>query len=142
MKTPAEIKKFIKDLTLLKDRAGRLELFKTMHALDPAVECVGFEVAELLQKKNPLQRDGKLAVGQLWMRPQYDHLMIIFELPHPKKHETFKTVIVANLAWAKTEYLISDTQANILENYVCVGMAKDVAAQIKQELEARVREAK
>lgn len=44
-------KEFITKLTLLKDEAGRLGLFATMQALDPAIKKVGYEVADLKMKK-------------------------------------------------------------------------------------------
>lgn len=37
----------------LADRAGELGLFKTMHALEPAVQQVGWEMAEILEGKRP-----------------------------------------------------------------------------------------
>jgi len=34
----------------LKSEAGRLELFKTMHALDGATKALGYEVAEMRER--------------------------------------------------------------------------------------------
>ena len=42
-------------LVLLKDEAGRLGLFRTMHALDHATRAVGWERAELGQGVDALQ---------------------------------------------------------------------------------------
>lgn len=36
-------------LMLLKHRAGQLGLFKTMHALEPATQAVGYEIAECIE---------------------------------------------------------------------------------------------
>lgn len=135
MKKPSpEIRKFIKDLTLLKDRAGRLELFKTMHALEPAVTAVGYEVAELIKKQNPIMRMGKLAVGQLWASEEYGHFFIVMAIPHRQPHE-FGIVTMCNLAWPITGALMNYDDRNITENYVMVGMAKDVVTDIMEARE-------
>ena len=42
---------FITDLVLLKARAGRLGLWKTMHALEEATQFVGWEVADAHQAR-------------------------------------------------------------------------------------------
>ena len=42
---------FIMDLVKLKDEAGRLGLFKTMHKLDAAVKEVGWELESILTKQ-------------------------------------------------------------------------------------------
>lgn len=39
---------FAAELVKLKDKAGRLGLWKTMHALDTATREVGYEAAEIL----------------------------------------------------------------------------------------------
>lgn len=135
-----EVRQFIKDLTLLKDRAGRLELFKTMHALDPAVECVGFEVAERLKKENPVMRMGKIAVGQLWASEEYGHFFLVMAIPHKQPHD-FGIVTMCNLAWPITGALMNYDQRNILERYVMVGMAKDVVADIAEAREKHYKKA-
>lgn len=45
-----KISRFIAELVQMKDRAGRLGLWKTMHALDEATKAVGYEYAEILEK--------------------------------------------------------------------------------------------
>lgn len=132
MKKPSpEIRKFIKDLTLLKDRAGRLELFKTMHALEPATQAVGFEVAELIKKQNPILKLGKFEVGQLWASEEYGHFFIVMAIPHMQPF-AFGIVTMCNLAWPIKGALVNYDQRNILENYVMVGMAKDVVVDIRE----------
>ena len=37
----------------LKFEAGRLGMWKTMHALEPATQAVGWEMAEILEGKRP-----------------------------------------------------------------------------------------
>src|SRR5687768_2734487 len=46
-----ERRQFITELVLAKDRAGRLGLWKTMHALDEATNAAGWELASLLPGK-------------------------------------------------------------------------------------------
>lgn len=41
--------RFAADLVLVKDRAGRLGLWRTMHALDAATKEVGWEIADILE---------------------------------------------------------------------------------------------
>lgn len=43
--------RFIADLLLLRDRAGRLELWRTMHEMDKAVKEVGYECADIATGK-------------------------------------------------------------------------------------------
>lgn len=40
---------FASALMLMKHRAGQLGLFKTMHALEPATQAVGWELAEHIE---------------------------------------------------------------------------------------------
>lgn len=42
---PPKIQKFITKLTLLKAEAGRLELWRTMHALELPITVIGWELA-------------------------------------------------------------------------------------------------
>ena len=42
---------FAAKVTALKAEAGKLNLFKTMHALEGATQTVGWEIAEHLDKK-------------------------------------------------------------------------------------------
>lgn len=41
------------DLVRIKARAGRLGLWKTMHAIEPATQAVGWEMAEILKGERP-----------------------------------------------------------------------------------------
>lgn len=50
---------FIVDLLLLRDRAGRLELWRTMHELDKAVKEVGYECADITTDKQKSSRRGE-----------------------------------------------------------------------------------
>jgi len=43
---------FASAIVLLKHRAGQLGFFKTMHALEPATQAVGWEMAELIEAKD------------------------------------------------------------------------------------------
>ena len=43
--------RFIVDLLFLRDRAGRLELWRTMHELDKAAKEVGYECADIATGK-------------------------------------------------------------------------------------------
>lgn len=47
-KLPEGAHDLAKDITVLKYRAGQLGLWKTMHALEPATQAVGWEMAEIL----------------------------------------------------------------------------------------------
>ena len=51
MEKEKEIKQFIADLVLMKAKAGELGLYKTMHKLEEPIGEVGYEFAELLNKK-------------------------------------------------------------------------------------------
>ncbi len=66
----SKYKDFINKLVLLKDEAGRLGLFETMHELDAAVKKAGWETADVLNKqfkeKSKLGNSPKLSVGQIW----------------------------------------------------------------------------
>jgi len=48
-KLPDGAHELAKDIILLKFKAGQLGLFKTMHALEPATQAVGWEMAEILK---------------------------------------------------------------------------------------------
>ena len=52
-KLPEGAHELARDITLLKTRAGQLGMFKTMHALEPATQAVGWEMAEILEGKRP-----------------------------------------------------------------------------------------
>lgn len=39
------------DIINLKARAGEIGLYKTMHALEPATQAIGWEMAEILEGK-------------------------------------------------------------------------------------------
>ena len=52
-KLPEGAHELARDITLLKARAGQLGMFKTMHALEPATQAVGWEMAEILTGKRP-----------------------------------------------------------------------------------------
>lgn len=52
-----QMEKFNLDLVILKDRAGKLGLFKTMHKLDDAQKAAGFEEADLIIKKRKQIRE-------------------------------------------------------------------------------------
>lgn len=41
-------------IMLIKHRCGQLGLFKTMHALEPATQAVGWELAEQIEAKGHL----------------------------------------------------------------------------------------
>ena len=47
---------FTTALVRMKDRSGRLGLWKTMHAIDEATKVAGWEIADLLAKRNPKGR--------------------------------------------------------------------------------------
>ncbi len=60
------IKSFEKDeissaLMLLKHRCGELGLFKTMHALEPATQAVGYELAEHIESKTQISKKEEIA---------------------------------------------------------------------------------
>jgi hypothetical protein len=56
--TPAELKQFATEIALMKARAGGMGLYKTMHALEPATQAVGWEIAEMIERKsNTLKSD-------------------------------------------------------------------------------------
>lgn len=44
-----EAHEFASALMLMKLRAGQLGLFKTMHALEPATQAIGWEMAEQIE---------------------------------------------------------------------------------------------
>jgi len=44
---------FASRLQLMKYEAAQLGLWKTMHALEPATQAVGYEMAEILDGKRP-----------------------------------------------------------------------------------------
>jgi hypothetical protein len=44
---------FASEVMLLKHKAGDLKLYKTMQALEPATQAVGWELAEILENKRP-----------------------------------------------------------------------------------------
>ena len=48
-----ELREFASDVALMKNRAARLGLWKTMHSLEPATQAVGWEIAEILEGKHP-----------------------------------------------------------------------------------------
>jgi len=50
MTTIEEQKAFAAELMLMKNKAARLGLFKTMHAIEPATQKVGWEIAEHIEK--------------------------------------------------------------------------------------------
>ena len=52
-----EERQFASDLMLMKARAGQLGLFKTMHALEPATQKVGWEIAEHIEKNQTKERE-------------------------------------------------------------------------------------
>ena len=52
-KLPKGSHELARDITLVKARAGQLGLFKTMHALEPATQAIGWEMAEILEGKRP-----------------------------------------------------------------------------------------
>jgi hypothetical protein len=43
-------------IMLLKHRCGQLGLFKTVHALEPATQAVGWELAEQIEEKQGLAK--------------------------------------------------------------------------------------
>ena len=45
-----QIRQLITDLVVIKDRAGRLGMYRTMHALNVVTSVVGWEFADLLHK--------------------------------------------------------------------------------------------
>ena len=45
-----ELHEFASALMLMKHRAGQLGLFKTMHAIEPATQAVGYELAEHIEQ--------------------------------------------------------------------------------------------
>lgn len=47
-----DLKQFAADLMLMKVTAGQLGLFKTMHAIEPATQAVGWEIAERIEKND------------------------------------------------------------------------------------------
>lgn len=47
---------FASALMLMKVRAGQLGLFKTMHAIEPATQAVGWELAEHIEAKAGLMK--------------------------------------------------------------------------------------
>ena len=47
--TIEELKQFAADIALMKAKAGGMHLFKTMHALEPATQAVGWEIAERIE---------------------------------------------------------------------------------------------
>ena len=47
---------FISELVELHERANRIGLYKTGHALHEAVKVVGYEVAELMDKRRVFRR--------------------------------------------------------------------------------------
>lgn len=48
-----DLKGFASDVMLMKHRAATLGLWKTMHALEPATQAVGYEIAEILDGEHP-----------------------------------------------------------------------------------------
>lgn len=52
------------ELVYLKARAGKLGLFRTMHALDKATQEIGWEIAVQLDPKQAAHRDRYLASRQ------------------------------------------------------------------------------
>lgn len=47
-----EASEFAGALMLMKMRAGQLGFYKTMHALEPATQAIGWEMAELIEAKD------------------------------------------------------------------------------------------
>lgn len=47
-----ELKQFAADLMLMKAKAGGMGLYKTMHAIEPATQAVGWEIAERIEKND------------------------------------------------------------------------------------------
>jgi hypothetical protein len=50
------IDEFASALMLMKHRAGQIGLFKTMQALEPATQAVGWELAEHIEAKKELAK--------------------------------------------------------------------------------------
>jgi hypothetical protein len=50
---PGEAHALALEITQLKYKAGMLGLWKTMHALEPATQAIGYEMAEILEGKRP-----------------------------------------------------------------------------------------
>lgn len=48
---PAALRDFANQLALMKHKAGELGLLKTMHAMEPATQAIGWEIAEMLDKE-------------------------------------------------------------------------------------------
>lgn len=48
----ADLKAFATEVAQLKHKAGVLGLLKTMHALEEGVTAVGYEIAELLERRS------------------------------------------------------------------------------------------
>jgi hypothetical protein len=47
-----ELKQFAADLMLMKAKAGGMGLFKTMHAIEPATQVVGWEIVERIENES------------------------------------------------------------------------------------------
>lgn len=52
-----EMKQFAADIMLMKHRAGELGLLKTMHAIEPATQAVGYEIADYIEGKAKYIKD-------------------------------------------------------------------------------------
>jgi len=46
-----ELKQFAVEVAAIKAKAGQIGLFKTMQKLEPAVQQVGWEIAEIMGRK-------------------------------------------------------------------------------------------
>lgn len=52
----SDLKDFAAEVVILKHKAGDLGLYKTMHAIEPATQAVGWEIAEIIEgKRNDIE---------------------------------------------------------------------------------------
>lgn len=61
-----EAHEFAGALMLMKLRAGQLGFFKTMHALEPATQAIGWEMAEQILDKKPSSDRPRRSDGKEW----------------------------------------------------------------------------
>lgn len=52
-KTRRRISEIANELVVLKHELGTLGLLKTMHAMEPAVQAIGWELAEIIEVEGP-----------------------------------------------------------------------------------------